>query len=121
VARILGRMDARDPLTGRARASVAGVLARRTARSRAEILAAAPEPVRSGLAGHWLDTHQDKSGRVDLAEIEVRLHRARAPVPRLTEWNDGLGRFARRHVESALTDRDPELASAWRALRRRGA
>lgn len=120
VARILGRMEARDPLTGRARASVAEALARRPARSRAEILLAASESVRSGLAGHWLDADHDKGGRVDLAEIEVRLHRARKPVARLTEWNDGLGRFARRHVESALTDRDPELASAWRALRRRG-
>jgi hypothetical protein len=119
VARVLGRMDASDPLTGRVYANVAGALAGRSARVRADILAAAPDPVRTGLTGHWLDT--DRNGRVDLAEIEVRLHRARTPVPGLTEWGDGLGRFARRHVESALTDRDPKLASAWRSLRRRGA
>jgi len=121
VARVLGLMDSSDPLTGRVCASVAGALARRSARSRADILAAASDTVRSGLAGHWLDAGSGKGARVDLAEIEVRLHHARKPVARLTEWGDGLGRFARRHVESALTDRDPHLASAWRALRRRGA
>ena len=121
VARVLGRMDSGDPLTGRVCASVAVALAQRSARSRADILTAASDTVRSGLAGHWLDTAPGKGARVDLAEIEVRLHHARKPVARLTEWGDGLGRFARRHVESALTDRDPHLASAWRALRRRGA
>jgi hypothetical protein len=121
VARALGRMDARDPLTGRVCASVAGALTARSARSRAEVLAAATDAVRRELTGHWLDAGPDRDDRVDLAEIEVRLHRARTPVPRLTAWGDGLGRFARRHVESALTDRDPALASAWRALRRRGA
>jgi hypothetical protein len=120
VARILGLMDPGDPLTGRARASMAGALARRSPRSRAEVLAAAPDAVRTGLAAHWLDAEPDRSARADLAEIEVRLDRAGAPVARLTEWADGLGRFARRHVESALTDRDPKLAAAWRALRRRG-
>jgi hypothetical protein len=121
VARVLGRMDARDPLTGRVCASVAGALAGRSARSRAAILTAAPDTVRADLTGHWLEVGGDRSGRVDLAEIEVRLDRARTPVSRLTAWGDGLGRFARRHVESGLTDRDPQLASAWRALRRRGA
>jgi hypothetical protein len=119
VARVLGGMDPADPLTARVYASVADALAGRSARVRADILTAANGPVRTGLTGHWLDT--DRHGRVDLAEIEVRLDRARAPVPWLTEWGDGLGLFARRHVESALTDRDPKLASAWRALRRRGA
>jgi hypothetical protein len=121
IARVLGRLDARDPLTERVCAGVAGALAGRPARSRAEILAAAPETVRERLTGHWLDAASGREGRVDLAEIEVRLHRAGTPVPRLTEWGDDLGRFARRNVESALTDRDPGLASAWRALRRRGA
>ncbi|GAA4494668.1 hypothetical protein GCM10023191_034240 [Actinoallomurus oryzae] len=121
MARVLGRMDAGDPLTDRVCASVAGALTARPARSRAEVLAAATDAVRRELAGHWLDAGPDRDDRVDLAEIEVRLHRARTPVPRLTAWGDGLGRFARRHVESALTDRDPALASAWRALRRRGA
>jgi hypothetical protein len=121
VARALGRMDAGDPLAGRVRASVAGALTERSARSRAEILAAASDTVRAGLTGHWLDAGPDRDDRVDLAEIEVHLDRARTPVARLTEWGDGLGRFARRHVESALTDRDPQLAAAWRALRRRGA
>lgn len=121
VARVLGQLDACDPLTDRVCASVAGALAHRPARERAEIVAAASDTVRAGLTGHWLDAGPDKGGRVDLAEIEVRLHQARKPVARLTEWADGLGRFARRHVESALTDRDPQLASAWRALRRRGA
>jgi hypothetical protein len=119
VARVLGGMDPAEPLTARVYASVAGALAGRSARVRADILTAASDPVRAGLTGHWLDT--DRHGRVDLAEIEVRLDRARTPIPGLTEWGDGLGRFARRHVESALTDRDPKLASAWRALRRRGA
>jgi hypothetical protein len=121
VARALGRMDAGDPLAARVRASVAGALTGRSARSRAEILAAASDTVRTGLTGHWLDAGPDREDRVDLAEIEVHLHRARAPVARLTEWGDGLGRFARRGVESALTDRDPQLTAAWRALRRRGA
>ncbi|MDN3352215.1 hypothetical protein [Actinomadura sp. DC4] len=121
VARVLARMDSADPLTGRVCASVAGALAERSARSRAAILAASPDTVRADLTGHWLDAGGDRMSRVDLAEIEVRLHRAHAPVSRLTAWGDGLGRFARRHVESALTDRDPQLASAWRALRRRGA
>jgi hypothetical protein len=121
VARVLGLLDSGDPLTARVCASVAEALTRRPARSRAGILVAASDTVRSGLADHWLDADLDKRARVDLAEIEVRLHHARKPVARLTEWGDGLGRFARRHVESALTDRDPELASAWRALRRRGA
>jgi hypothetical protein len=121
VARVLGRMDARDPLTGRVCASVAGALAGRSARSRAAILTAASDAVRADLTGHWVEVGGDRTGRVDLAEIEVRLDRARTPVSRLTAWGDGLGRFARRHVESALTDRDPQLASAWRALRRRGA
>jgi hypothetical protein len=121
VALVLGRMDARDPLTGRVCASVAGALAGRSARSRAEILTAASDTVRTDLTGRWLDVSADRTSRVDLAEIEVRLDRARTPVSRLTEWGDGLGRFARRHVESGLTDRDPKLASAWRALRRRGA
>ncbi|HEY0540442.1 MAG TPA: hypothetical protein VGD53_18880 [Actinoallomurus sp.] len=121
VAHVLGRMDARDPLTERVCAGVAGALADRPARSRAEILAAAPETVRERLTGHWLDAASGREDRVDLAEIEVRLHQAGTPVPRLSEWGDDLGRFARRHVESALTDRDPGLASAWRALRRRGA
>ena len=121
VARVLGRMDGRDPLTGRVRASVAGALAGRSARSRAAILTAVPDTVRADLAGHWLEVGGDRTGRVDLAEIEVRLDQARTPVSRLTAWGDGLGRFARRHVESGLTDRDPELAAAWRALRRRGA
>jgi hypothetical protein len=121
VARVLGRMDARDPLTGRVCEGVAGALADRPARSRAEVLAAAPETVRERLTGHWLDAASGREDRVDLAEIEVRLHQAGTPVPRLSEWGDDLGRFARRHVESALTDRDPGLASAWRALRRRGA
>jgi hypothetical protein len=120
VARALGQLDARDPLTGRVCASVAGAFAPRSARSRAEILAAASDTVRTGLATHWIDAGPDRSGRVDLAEIEVRLHHARKPVARLTQWGDGLGWFARRHVESALTDRDPQLASAWRALRRQG-
>ncbi len=120
VAHVLGRMDDRDPLTERVRESVAGALAGRSARSRAKILTAASAGVRVGLAAHWLDTATDREGRVDLAEIEVRLHRAHTPVSRLTEWNDALGRFARRHVESGLTDRDPGLALAWRALRRRG-
>jgi hypothetical protein len=119
VARVLERMDPADPLTARVYASVAEALTGRSARARADILTAASDPVRAGLIGRWLDT--DRHGRVDLAEIEVRLDGARTPVPGLTEWGDGLGRFARRHVESALTDRDPKLASAWRALRRRGA
>jgi hypothetical protein len=119
VARVLGRMDPAEPLTLRVYASVSDALAGRPARVRADILTAASDPVRAGLTGHWLGA--DRHGRADLAEIEVRLDRARAPVPDLTAWGDGLGRFARRHVESALTDRDPELASAWRALRRRGA
>ncbi|MGI5230523.1 hypothetical protein [Actinoallomurus sp. CA-142502] len=121
MARVLGRMDAGDPLTGRVCASVAAALTERPARSRAEVLAATTDTVRRELTGHWLDAGPGRDDRVDLAEIEVRLHRARTPVPRLTAWGDGLGRFARRHVESALTDRDPALASAWRALRRRGA
>jgi hypothetical protein len=121
VARVLGGMDARDPLTGRVCASVAGALAGRSARSRAAILTAASDTVRADLTGHWVEVGGDRTGRVDLAEIEVRLDQARTPVSRLTAWGDGLGRFARRHVESALTDRDPQLASAWRALRRRGA
>jgi hypothetical protein len=121
VARVLGRMDAGDPLTGRVRASVADALAGRSARSRAAILTAATDTVRAELTGHWLEAGGDRTGRVDLAEIEVRLDEARTPVSRLTAWGDGLGRFARRHVESALTDRDPQLAAAWRALRRRGA
>jgi hypothetical protein len=120
VARILGLLDSRDPLTARVLAGVASALAGRSPRSRADILAAASGTVRTGLAGHWLGTDPDRSGRVDLAEIEVRLHRAGKSVARLTAWADGLGRFARRHVESALTDRDPDLAGAWRALRRRG-
>jgi hypothetical protein len=97
------------------------VLADRPARSRAAILAAASDSVRADLTGHWVAAGDGRTGRVDLAEIEVRLHRARTPVSRLTEWADNLGRFARRHVESGLTDRDPQLASAWRALRRREA
>ena len=121
VARLLGRMDADDPLTGRVCASVADALATRSARSRAEILTAASDTVRTGMTGRWLAAGTDRTARIDLAEIEVRLDRARTPVSRLTEWGDGLGRFARRHVESGLTDRDPKLASAWRALRRRGA
>jgi hypothetical protein len=121
VARVLGRLDARDPLSGRVCASVAGALAGRSARSRAAILTAASDTVRADLTGHWLEVGADRTGRVDLAEIEVRLDQARTPVSRLTAWGDGLGRFARRHVESALTDRDPKLASAWRELRRRGA
>jgi hypothetical protein len=120
VARVLGRLDPAHPLTGRVYASVAGALGRRSPRSRAAVLAAATDPVRTGLAGHWVDADQGRNGRVDLAEIEVRLDRARTHIARLTEWADGLGRFARRHVESALIDRDPELAAAWRALRRRG-
>lgn len=113
--------DAGDPLARRVCASLADAFAGRSARSRAAILAAASETVRARLADRWIDSGPGREGRVDLAEIEVRLHRARTPVTRLTEWADDLGRFARRHVESALTDRDPQLAAAWRALRRRGA
>ncbi len=119
-ARVLGRMPAGDPVTARVHANAAVALARRSPRSRADILVAVPETVRSALAGHWLDADVDRHGRVDLAEIEVRLDQAGTPVARLTEWADTLGRFARRQVESALTDRDPGLGPAWRALRRRG-
>lgn len=119
VARVLNRLDAGDPLTARVCASVAGALAHRSARHRADILITASDTVRNRLTRHWLGADLRKGDRVDLAEIEVRLHDARTPVPRLTAWGDGLGRFARRHVESALTDRDPHLASTWRALRRR--
>lgn len=119
VARALDRMDPQDPLTTRARASVARELARRSPRSRAAVLAASSEPVRRALTIHWLDANPDRDARADLAEVEVHLHRAQTSVPRLTEWADALGRFARRHAESALADRDPTLAADWRALRRR--
>ncbi len=118
-ARVLGRMPAGDPVTARVHASVAAALTVRSARSRAAILAAATDDVRTTLAGHWLDADHDRKDRADLAEIEARLDRAGIRVTRLTEWADGLGRFTKRQVESTLTDRDPDLGPAWRALRRR--
>jgi GTPase-associated protein 1, N-terminal domain type 2/GTPase-associated protein 1, middle domain len=119
MARVLGRMDPADPVTGRARASVAAALARRPPRSRAAVLAAASGELRAALVAHWLDAGPGRYDRADLAEIEVRLDQAGAPEGRLTDWADGLGWLTRRNVESALGDRDPGLAAAWRALRRR--
>jgi len=81
---------------------------------------AASDTVRTGLAVHWIDTGRTGAARVDLAEIEVRLHHARKPVARLTEWGDGSA-IRPRHVESALTDRDPKLASRGGRCGRRGA
>lgn len=100
-------------------ASLARGLAGRSAGWRAALLGAVSEPVRDGLIERWIAAASGRGELADLGEIEVRLHRAGIASGRLAGWADGLGRLARRHVESALAGR--ELAADWRALRRRGA
>jgi hypothetical protein len=114
-------MDPAEPVTARAYAGVAAALARRPPRARAAVAAAVSAPVLRALTAHWLGARSGRGGTADLAELEVHLHRARVSVPDLTGWADSLGRFARRHIESALGDRDPALAADWRALRQRKA
>lgn len=118
VARAIAAIRPGRPLDERVLAGIARTLALRPPASRAGVLTAVPEAVRDGLIRHWL-ADPDRHGRADLAEIEVRLAEAGATAAPLEAWADGLGRFARRQVESSLTDRYPRLAAAWRRSRRR--
>ncbi|WP_433173257.1 hypothetical protein [Actinoallomurus sp. CA-150999] len=116
-----GGVGAGAALAERALAGVARVLAGRTPLARARVLIAAPGAVRDALIRHWLAAGLDRRARADLAEIGVRLADANVTAAPLERWADGLGRFGRRQIESALADRDPGLAAAWRGSRRRGA
>ncbi|MCO5993281.1 GAP1-N2 domain-containing protein [Actinoallomurus rhizosphaericola] len=118
MARFLTTLRRGDPLHERAMAGVARFLAGRSPAARARVLAAVPDIVRDGLLEPWLAAGLDRRGRADLAEVGARLAEAGVTVAALDVWADGLGRFARRQVESALTDRDPRLAAAWRRARR---
>ncbi|GAB3968497.1 hypothetical protein GCM10029978_038040 [Actinoallomurus acanthiterrae] len=121
VARFLTALRPGEPPAERALAGVARVLAGRTPPARARVLVAAPGAVRDAVIRHWLAAGPDRRARADLAEIGVRLADANVTAAPLEEWADGLGRFGRRQIESALADRDPWLAAAWRGSRRRGA
>ncbi|GAA4627166.1 hypothetical protein GCM10023196_038300 [Actinoallomurus vinaceus] len=121
LARFLAVLRPGEPLAERALAGVARVLAGRSPLARTRVLAAAPGAVRDALIRHWLAAGPDRRARADLAEIGVRLADANVTAAPLEEWADGLGRFARRQIESALADRDPWLAAAWQGSRRRGA
>jgi hypothetical protein len=118
VARFLATLRSGQSLDDRALAGAARVLAGRSPQWRARVLLAAPGTVRDDLVRWWLAAEQDRRGRADLAEIAASLAEADVTVAPLDAWADGLGRFARRQVESALTDRDPRLAAAWRRVRR---
>ncbi|MEV5749041.1 hypothetical protein AB0L00_14585 [Actinoallomurus sp. NPDC052308] len=118
VAGFLTTLRRGEPLHERALAGVSRVFAGRSPAARARMLVAAPEAVRDDLAEPWPAADLDRHGRTDLAEVEARLTEAGVTVAALAAWADGLGRFARRQVESALTDRDPRLAAAWRRARR---
>ncbi|MCO6005018.1 hypothetical protein NE236_08490 [Actinoallomurus purpureus] len=121
IARFLAASRPGGPLDERVLAGVARMLAGRSPLSRVRVLIATPDAVRDALIRHWLAAGPDRHGRADLAEIGVRLADANIPATLLEEWADGLGRFDRRRIESALADRDPRLAAAWRGSRRRGA
>jgi hypothetical protein len=118
VARFLATLRSGQSLDDRALAGAARVLAGRSPQWRTRVLLAAPGAVRDDLVRWWLAADHDRRGRADLAEIAASLAEAGVAVTALEEWADGLGRFARRQVESALTDRDPRLATAWRRARR---
>ncbi len=118
IARALGTMAADGPPAARARAAVARALRGRSPTYRARVLAAVPAAVRDDVTGHWVAAGPGRREAVDLAEIEARLAAAEVSSAPLRAWADGLGRFARRRVESALTERDPGLAAAWRSRRR---